>query len=219
MKHAVYVERLGRVGYPAACERQEALAEACANGAAEQLLLLEHDPVLTLGRSAEARHILASAHVLQQAGIAVYRSTRGGDVTYHGPGQLVAYPILDLARRGMGVVDYVYALEETVIRVVSAYGVQGERDAANRGVWVKGRKIAAVGVRVAKRVTRHGVALNVSTDLRAFDYIVPCGLQERGVTSLSRELGRNVASSEVSGIFIRLFSEVFGTEILEHGAG
>ncbi len=165
------------------------------------LLLLEHDPpVVTISRRPEAaEHLLASPEQLASEGVQVARTNRGGDITYHGPGQLVAYPIVDLNRLGLNLHGYMRWLEEIVIRVCRRFGVQAHRDACATGVWVGGegagsaasggRKICAMGVRVRKWVTMHGLALNVRTNLRHFDLIVPCGLAGRGVTSLAQELG------------------------------
>ena len=178
----------------------EALAEQmrlhgarCRGEVADTVLLLEHRRVFTLGRSAEASHVLWDAVRLHSEGMDVFEADRGGDVTYHGPGQLVAYPIVHLGERGMGVLDYVWALEEAAIRAARALGLAGVgRDARNRGVWVGGMKICAVGIRVSHGVTRHGLALNVNTRLADYAGIVPCGLTGVGVTSLEAELGHPV---------------------------
>ena len=184
---------LGRdVPYADALAEQMRLhAARCRGEVADTVLLLEHRPVFTLGRSAEASHVLWDAARLKGEGIEVVEADRGGDVTYHGPGQLVAYPVVGLAERGMGVLDFVSALEEAAIRTAAALGLEGAgRDPRNRGVWVRGRKLCAIGIRVSRGVTRHGLALNVNTRLADFAGIVPCGLAGVGVTSLAQELGR-----------------------------
>ena len=177
----------------------------------DTLLLLEHAPVYTLGRSAKPDHIRWDADALRAAGIACVTTTRGGDVTYHGPGQLVGYPILHLAQRGMGVLDYIQAVEESLIRALAACGLaQAGRDARNRGVWVGNDKIAAIGIRVSHQVTAHGFALNVNTRLADYAGIVPCGLTDAGVTSLARSLGRAVDMAIVKQQVVAAFGVVFG---------
>jgi lipoate-protein ligase B len=175
----------------------------------DTLILVEHLPVYTLGRDARPEHILAAEEELKRRGIGVYRVSRGGDVTYHGPGQLVAYPILDLGGNGKRVLRYVRNLEETIIRALARFGVRSGRDPDHRGVWIGNAKIAAVGVRVTGRVTMHGFALNVSTDLAFYDSIVPCGLRDKAVTSL-RRLRPEVTMAEVKAAVVDVFREVFG---------
>ena len=174
----------------------------------DTLILVEHEPVYTLGRGADARHVLASTEELVRRGIQVVQTGRGGDVTYHGPGQLVGYPILDLGERGKGVVWYVEQLEEVLIRALAEFGVTGARDSRNRGVWIGREKIAAIGVRVTRRITMHGFALNVRTDLAAYGGIVPCGLADRGVTSL-HNLVPAVTMAEAKQRVLAAFVEVF----------
>ncbi len=177
----------------------------------DTLLLLEHAPVYTLGRSAKPDHIRWDADALRAAGIACVTTTRGGDVTYHGPGQLVGYPILHLAQRGMGVLDYIQAVEESLIRALAACGLaQAGRDARNRGVWVGNDKIAAIGIRVSHQVTAHGFALNVNTRLADYAGIVPCGLTDAGVTSLARCLGHPFDMAAVKRAVRSAFVAVFG---------
>jgi lipoyl(octanoyl) transferase len=188
------VERLGRVEYRDGWDRQRALVEAHARDEAtpDTVLLLEHPAVYTLGRRADPTHVLFDSQELRARGIDVVEVDRGGDVTYHGPGQLVGYPILRLAR-ARGVVDYVRALEDVLVVALESLGVHGVRQPGLTGVWVDGEKIAAIGVRVAAGgITSHGFALNVAPDLADFTGIVPCGIQDRGVTSLER-LGRAVS--------------------------
>jgi lipoate-protein ligase B len=182
---------LGRVPYQLAWDWQRALVAARRAGAIpDVLLLLEHPPVYTLGRRGRAEHVLADEAEIAAAGAQVLWVDRGGDATYHGPGQLVGYPILDLHAWRTDTHAYLRALEAALIAALADYGVVGERDPAYTGVWVNGAKIAAIGVRIAAWVTSHGFALNVSTDLSAFGRIVPCGIPNRPVTSLARELGQ-----------------------------
>jgi len=215
---ALIVEDLGRASYADAYElqtrrRDEVLARRMEERApAGVLLLVEHDPpVITVSRRAGAgRHVLATPETLADAGVEVQPTDRGGDVTYHGPGQLVAYPILDLNRLGLNLHAYMRLLEDAVIAVCRGFGVEAGRDAESppaTGVWVGGRKIAAMGVRVRKWVTMHGLALNVSTDLSHFDLIVPCGLAGREVTSLKRELGEAPAMGGVKAALAARLTE------------
>jgi len=176
------------------------------------LILLEHEPVITIGRSGDRGHLLVPRETLARRGIPVYDIERGGSVTYHGPGQLVAYPILDLRALDEDVVRFMRALEETVIRTVAAFGVSAERIRGYPGVWTGSAKIAAVGVAVKRRVTMHGMALNVSTDLTPFSWINPCGLG-RPLTSLSRELGREVTMAAVAVEYARGFADVYGVTL------
>jgi lipoyl(octanoyl) transferase len=176
------------------------------------LLLLEHPHVLTLGvRAAGSRaHILSTPDALRARGVEVFETGRGGDVTYHGPGQLVGYPILDLQPDRPDVHRYVRDLEEVLIRTAADYGVHAERIEGLTGVWVGGEKLGAIGVRISRWVTSHGFALNVATDLDYFSLIVPCGIADRGVTSLARLLGRPVDSAEVERRLVIHFCHVFG---------
>jgi lipoyl(octanoyl) transferase len=211
------VRRLGRVEYDAALALQQALvAERRAGSIGDTLLLLEHPPVVTLGaRNRQgASNIVASAEALAAAGVAVAETGRGGDVTYHGPGQLVGYPIFDLNPDRRDVHRYVRDLEEALIAAAASLGVAARRVAGLTGVWTgpEGReeKLAAIGVRISRWITSHGFALNVSTNLDHFRLIVPCGIADRGVTSLERILGRTVPMAEVEGAVIRAFRGVFG---------
>ncbi|NBX25708.1 MAG: lipoyl(octanoyl) transferase LipB [Planctomycetes bacterium] len=195
----VQVHDLGRIGYAEALERQRSLHERLVagrdHGAPMQLLLLEHDPpVITVSRRPGAeRHVLAGDRALADLGVQRVETDRGGDVTWHGPGQLVAYPILDLQRLDLRIHGYMRLLEQVVLDTLQRFGLEGRRDETATGVWVgdqgPDRKIAAMGVRVSRWATLHGLALNVDPDLRMFDLIVPCGLTGRPVTSLRRELG------------------------------
>jgi lipoyl(octanoyl) transferase len=192
----------------------------------DTLLLLEHPPVITLGRNANARNVLASRDELANRGVEVFECDRGGDVTFHGPGQLVAYPIFDLRafssqkREGktLGVIEFVRGLEEVLIRTCGAFGIETERVPGLTGVWTvpsqgaTQAKIAAIGVHISRGVTSHGFALNVSTDLDYFKLIVPCGISSKPVTSMSKELSRTVSVQELVDPVIRNFSAVFQTD-------
>jgi len=198
-------------GYAEVLALQEDLhARRAAGEIPDTLLLLEHRPVYTLGRSASEENVLLSGEALREAGIERVVTSRGGDVTYHGPGQLVGYPIVHLGDAGLRVLDYVAGLEETLIRAAAAYGGGAGRDARNRGVWVGNSKLAALGIRVAHQVTMHGFALNVNTRLDDYRGIVACGLRDAGVTSLSRLLGRSLDMVEVKARVAEAFRAVFG---------
>lgn len=176
----------------------------------DMLLLLEHPPTLTFGSRVRQEHLLASPEVLAARGIQVHPTRRGGDITYHGPGQLVGYPILHLNRCGRDLHRYVRALEEVLIRALETWGIHGERSPGQTGVWVGEEKIAAIGVEVRRWVTRHGFALNVTTDLSAFGLIVPCGIADKGVTSMERLMGNAPDRREIEEEITRRFAEVFG---------
>ena len=227
MSEPVILVELGRVDYGRALRLQERLVELRrARAVGDLLLLLEHPPVLTLGRNAGRGSVIASDAELAARGIALHVVKRGGDVTYHGPGQLVGYPILDLREQRMasgarmGVVDYVRRLEEVLIRVAGEYGVRCQRVPGLTGVWtspggsVAEKKLAAIGVHVSRGVTSHGFALNVSTDLRDFGLIVPCGIADRAVTSLEEEAGAGLTVAGVRAAVARVFGRVFGRQVL-----
>ncbi len=201
---------LGRVDYGEALELQRQLASARRRGDGEDcLLLLEHPPVITLGRGAKREHLLRSERVFKERGIELYEIERGGDVTFHGPGQLVGYPILDLSRHGKDLHRYMRNLEEVLLRTVQDYGIQGERNAGKTGVWVHGEKIASIGVHVSRWISWHGFALNVNTDLSSFDLIVPCGIPGIRMTSLAKLLGQELPLDQVAESVVRHFTEVF----------
>jgi lipoyl(octanoyl) transferase len=181
---------------------------------ADQLLLLEHPPVITLGRGGKLDNLLASPEILDANGVRFFETTRGGDITYHGPGQIVGYPILHLGEGNRDVRKYVTKLEEVLIRTVAAYGITAERQDGKRGIWVGSNKIAAIGVRIARWVTSHGWALNVSTNLDHFRLITPCGLHGTGVTSIEREIGRHVPVDEVREVLAAHFAEVFARDLV-----
>jgi lipoyl(octanoyl) transferase len=213
---SIEVRRLGRVNYDAALELQKTLVEDRRAGRiGDTLLLLEHPPVITLGVKTRGsrEHVVASADELEAAGVTVYETGRGGDVTYHGPGQLVGYPILDLRPDRSDVHRYVRDLEQALISAVGALGVSAGRVNGLTGVWTGApgaeRKLAAIGVRISRWITSHGFALNVSRTLDHFNLIVPCGITDRGVTSLEHELGHEVTMTEVEDAVVAGFRQVF----------
>jgi lipoyl(octanoyl) transferase len=208
----VEVRRLGLIPYADALALQRELVEERRAGRIGDLLLLvEHPHVLTLGVRGDGgrSHILASAEALASRSIDVHETGRGGDITYHGPGQLVGYPIIDLKPDRCDVHRYVRDLEEVLIRVAADYGIEAGRVPGLTGVWVGGGKLAAIGVRIARWITSHGFALNVTTDLEYFNLIVPCGIAEGGVTSLAALLGRRVDREDVEDRVVQHFSDVF----------
>jgi len=211
------VRNLGVVPYREALELQRSLVDERRAGTIDDtLLLLEHPHVITLGVRGDGgrSHLLATPETLASRGVEVHETGRGGDITYHGPGQLVGYPIVDLKPDRCDVHRYVRDLEDVLIRTASDYGITAGRIDGLTGVWVGDEKLAAIGVRIARWITSHGFALNVSTDLDYFKLIVPCGIAERGVTSLSRLLGRQVAVDEVAARVAGNFAKVFGLKEL-----
>jgi len=221
-----YVHDLGLVEYSAALEQQNAYAAARSQpDGVDRLLLVQHPPVYTLGTSGKADNLLWDAAERQRRGVAVHRVDRGGDVTFHGPGQLVGYPILQLPHPGdpgfrSGAVGHVRAIEQTIIDLLADYAIAARSIAGITGVWVTtpdgaAAKICAIGVRVnVKAVTKHGFALNLNTDLSYFDGIIPCGIRDKGVTSLARLLGQPVAESPVRDRLLAHFARVFGRELI-----
>ena len=232
----VIVRDLGNMRYKEAWELQESLlqeglrikGEARGRGVsdpfqlptANYLLFVEHPPVYTLGKSGSMENVLISEEDRASKGIEFYPTNRGGDITFHGPGQIVGYPILDLEKWYTDIGKYLRNLEEVIIRVMAHYGLKGDRSTGETGVWldpdVKGRerKICAMGVRCSRWITMHGFAFNVNTDLDYFDHIVPCGIQDKQVTSLEKELGYKLEMDEVKQLIIRNFSEVFECEMV-----
>jgi lipoyl(octanoyl) transferase len=220
--------QLGSVDYATALRLQQKLVQGRKDGTVgDALLFLEHSPVITLGRNAKQQNILASSQQLQERAIEIFECDRGGDVTFHGPGQLVAYPIFDLHgfrstlahRKTLGAIEYVRRLEEVLIRTCADFGILTERVPGLTGVWTQAHeskpqaKIAAIGVHISRGVTSHGFALNVNTDLDYFQLIVPCGITSKPVTSMSEELGRAVDLQRVMHASARNFVEVFETEV------
>jgi lipoyl(octanoyl) transferase len=196
---AVEVISLGEVPYLEAWERQRVLHDERVRGKRpDTLLLLTHPPVVTLGRGADRKHLLLTDEAYAERGVELVETDRGGDVTYHGPGQLVGYPIIDLRARGLGPREFLRRLEASLIGLLAGYDVDSGRIEGLTGVWADGAKVAALGIRVARGVSQHGFALNVTTDPAEFTLIVPCGIADRGVTSLSRLLDREVSLAEVA---------------------
>jgi len=240
----ISVVQLGRLDYAAGLRLQQKLVELRKAGQiGDVLLLLEHTPVITLGRNAKAANVLASAEMLAARGVEVFECDRGGDVTFHGPGQMVGYPIFDLrrhellsldghlrsrsfadrsvratqARKTLGAVDYVRRLEEVLIRTCGDFGITAGRVSGLTGAWTAAQpaaKIAAIGVHISRSVTSHGFALNVNTDLSYFNLIVPCGITAKPVTSMEKELGRELDLGEVAQTVSRNFGGVFGSQML-----
>jgi len=221
LKSCLTVE-LGLIGYAEAWDLQKRLVAARKAGAIEDVLLLcEHPHVITLGRNGKREHLLASEPVLKQKGVEFHASDRGGDITYHGPGQIVGYPILNLGAIRRDVVWYVRMLEEALIRATAEFGLNAERVAGKTGIWVhsegKEEKLAAIGVHISRWVTSHGFAYNVATDLRYFDLIVPCGIADCRATSLEKLLGRRVEYQEVAPRLANYLGEVFTLEMKPAG--
>jgi lipoyl(octanoyl) transferase len=212
-----HVWDLGRCEYLASLELQRKVVQKRkSNEVPDCLLLVEHPHTITLGRGGKAEHLLAAASELERKSVTYCETDRGGDITYHGPGQMVAYPILDLKRLRRDINWYLRNLEECIIETLLDFGIHAKRVAGATGVWVDDEKIAAIGVRTSQWVTSHGIALNVNTDLDYFDLIVPCGLRSRGVTSLSMLLGSSAPGlREVKSGFILHFGQVFGRAMSE----
>jgi lipoyl(octanoyl) transferase len=206
------IRRLGVVPYAEALDLQKRLVEERRAGSIpDQLLLLQHPPVITLGVKArnDRSHVLASPADLEEEGVEIFETGRGGDVTYHGPGQLVGYPILDLRPDRCDVHKYVRDLEEALIRTAAAFGIATDRIQGLTGVWSGKNKLAAIGVRISRWITSHGFALNVATDLAFFGLIVPCGIEDKGVTSLAALLGREVSIEDAASRVVAHFGSVF----------
>jgi lipoyl(octanoyl) transferase len=220
----LWVRRVGRVGYREGLALMTSLRAARLAGEIEDtLLLLEHPPVVTLGRKGSPEHIRATPAELASRGVEVFETERGGDVTYHGPGQVVGYPILNLAPDRCDVRRYVRDLEEAMIRTASDFGVTAGRVATLNGIWLgegadpaspgPSRKLGAVGVHLSRWITSHGLAFNVSPDLAAFELIVPCGIRGRSVTSLRSEVGRPVSQAEAESLLARHLADLLGREL------
>ncbi|MCK9638262.1 MAG: lipoyl(octanoyl) transferase LipB [Prolixibacteraceae bacterium] len=182
------------------------------------LLFVEHPPVYTLGKSGESHNLLLNSAQLADKQISFYKTNRGGDITFHGPGQLVGYPILDLENFGIGLRQYIYSIEEVVIQALAQFGITSSRDPQATGVWLDtgeptARKICAIGVKSSRHVTMHGFALNVNTDLDYYRYIHPCGIIDKGVTSMAKELGKSISMEEVKKTVLDAFTEIFGAKV------
>ncbi|HEY0432776.1 MAG TPA: lipoyl(octanoyl) transferase LipB [Chitinophagaceae bacterium] len=236
MSEAIIVRNLGRLDYAAAVTYQEELLRGNVSlkqlareqaidprdsGTKHYLLFVEHPPVLTLGKSGNIGNLLVSEERLKHFGVSFYRTNRGGDITYHGPGQVVGYPILDLEKFDTDIGHYLRNIEQAIILTLADYNILAGRSPGETGVWLdagnpgKARKICAIGIRCSRWVTMHGFALNVNTDLRYFDYIIPCGIQNKQVTSMQKELGKPVDAVEVMDRLKIHFAEVFGAVIVE----
>jgi len=201
---------LGRMPYAACVDVQRSLLEEVASGdRLNTLVFVEHDLVLTMGAAFHEANMLLPNAEYERRGIELVRTDRGGDVTYHGPGQLVIYPIFDLTRRGKDLHRWLRDLEETMILTLSSFGIEGKRFPPHTGAWVGDRKVAAIGIKVKKWVSMHGIALNCNNDLTPFESIIPCGIQGYGVTSLSEELGRNLTIEEAKPAVLDAFRQVF----------
>ena len=212
------IRRLGVVRYATANEMQRTLVEERRAGRVpDLLLLLEHPHVITLGARAEVArsHLIATPELLAARSVEVHESGRGGDITYHGPGQIVGYPIMDLRPDRCDVHRYVRDLEHVLIRTAADFGVQAGRVQGLSGAWVGADKIGAIGVRIARWITSHGFAFNVTTDLDFFSLIVPCGIESGGVTSLSRAAGRSISTVDVEASIVRNFTAVFECNAVE----
>lgn len=222
MKNRFRYHDLGRIAYADALEYQtaafEALLEAKASGREEhnQLFFCEHLPVLTIGKSGKDSNLLIPEQLLAGRGVSFFHTNRGGDITYHGPGQITGYPVFDLDQWQLGLKQYIHALEEIIIRFLAIYGLKGERLEGATGVWLdtgqpgRTRKICAIGVKSSRFVTMHGFALNINTDLSYFSLINPCGFTDKGVTSLAMEMGEpqdfELAKSQLQGLFTEIFA-------------
>lgn len=204
---------LGRTNYAEAWVLQKNLFDLRVAGKIQDVLLLnEHEHVYTIGKSGNDDHLLADDSELKSRGAEVFHTDRGGDITYHGPGQLVGYPIFDLNHHYLDIHRYLRDLEEVLIRTLAAYGIEARRDSEYTGVWVGSEKIAAIGVKVSRWVTMHGFALNVTTDLSYFERIIPCGIFHKGVTSMDRLVGREIDLVDVARHVVHQVAEVFGLQ-------
>jgi len=203
----------GRLSYADGLALQkETVRRRVAKEIPDSLILVEHPPVITMGKMSKPEHVLP-----HNSAVEVVTTPRGGDVTYHGPGQIVGYAVVDLTAINLDLKKYLEKLEEVMIRAVGAYGIRAGREAGMTGAWVGDRKIGAIGVRVEKWVTSHGFALNANTDLSGFDLIIPCGLRGKGVTSIARELGRDVDLDELRRSVAAIFGKVFGRRMIHEG--
>ena len=214
MPSELHASWLGRVDYLAAWRLQEAVAARVGSGAPERLLLLEHDPVYTIGRRGSLDHLTASLPELRAAGASVYRVDRGGDITYHGPGQLVGYPVLDLLHLEMTIPQYIELLERSLIEYLAGLGIDSEPgEPGFTGVWRDGEKLAAIGIKLNRSVVSHGFALNLTTDLAYFEGIVPCGHAERRPTSVEAVTGRRIDTRTAAKAYAGNFAATFGVEL------
>ena len=223
-------EDLNQIEYKKAWDYQIELFNSILNAkekaekSENRLLLCEHNHVFTLGKNGERKNLLISDPVMKEKEISFFQIDRGGDITYHGPGQLTVYPIFDLESIHVSPKEFVFGIESVIIRAISHYGLEGSRIENAAGVWIdsqhpgKARKIAAVGLRIHRKVSMHGLALNINTDLDYFQMIIPCGISNKGVTSIQKELGHPVDSQEVKQLLIKEFETVFGMKLTEDKA-
>lgn len=235
MKQLVQYKNLGSIPYKKAWELQEELLQQniqiktqnreatnnnkTTNTTQHHLLFCQHPPVYTLGKSGKQEHILINDIEREKKNIQFFKTNRGGDVTFHGPEQLVAYPVFDLEKFDTDIGHYLRNLEEVIIQTLARFNIKGERSKGETGVWIdasqktKSRKICSIGVRCSRWITMHGLALNVNTDLQYFNYIIPCGIVNKQVTSIQKELGKNIPSQEVEGIMKKEFEKVFSIKL------
>ncbi|MBI1344153.1 MAG: lipoyl(octanoyl) transferase LipB [Terrimonas sp.] len=228
-RQSIIFEDIGTLPYKEAWDYQESLlrqnvslksTEALRQTTVNHLLFVEHPPVYTLGKSGKIEHVLLSEEEIRAKGIAFFKTNRGGDITFHGPQQLVGYPILDLEKFDTDIGKYLRNLEEVIILTMADYGLRGERSVGETGVWIdpgipgRERKICAIGVRCSRWVTMHGFAFNINTDLSYFDHIIPCGIRNKSVTSMEKELGKPVSFTDIKEKVKRNFSKVFDAEIV-----
>jgi lipoate-protein ligase B len=210
MTNRGYIIDLGLIDYQKAWDLQHVLWSKRVEGELPDLLLfLEHPHVITLGRRGNRSHLLASQEVLEAMRIPIFHVERGGDVTYHGPGQMVVYPIFDLKEYGYRLIRYIGQLEEVILRILKDFGIEGRRDPLNRGVWADGEKIASVGVAIKRWVSFHGFSLNYETDLKYFELINPCGLEEKKMTSMAKILGREISREDLVERIDFHFKQIF----------
>ena len=208
------VSWLGQVDYQAALNLQKQTWQNILDDeSSDRLLLLEHSPTLTIGKSGKLENLLVTKEELERRGVSLFFTDRGGDITYHGPGQLVAYPVFNLAIHGKDIHRYIYNLQEVVIRTLADFSIKARRDSSYIGVWVGEEKIAAIGVAIHKWITTHGFALNVNTDMDYFKLINPCGIRDKGVTSLNQLLHREIPILRIAELVGKHFGDVFDTQI------
>ena len=222
-ENIVLYEYLSKISYTDGLRIQEdaqKLVKSSVNGPSGYLYLLEHHPVITNGRFGSDEHYVLPVEQIEKLGVEVHKSDRGGDLTYHGPGQLVSYPIIDLRAYDLGVKSYINSLEQVIINTISEFGIESYRQEGYPGVWTSGQKIASLGVSVKNGITMHGSALNVNTNLDSFSMIVPCGISDVIVTSMQQTLGTDVDMQSVVKNFVRCFGEVFNVVIeIKNGPG
>lgn len=211
----VCLKNIGLIPYKQAWQLQKDLVKQKLDGLAmDTIIIVEHPSVYTIGRRGNPKDILISKEKLKKLGIEILNVDRGGEVTYHGPGQLTVYPILDLKRRALGAADYIHSLEKVIVATLNHANIDGEVDKSFPGVWVKQRKIASIGVRISRGITMHGFSLNISPDLSHFDHIIPCGIKGKRTTSITNELGRTMPTAQVSPWIIDAFSDIFDSSII-----